>query len=191
MSTFHCWSGDFTPETWFYLSLQFGSYSLFSFKNNAFSVMCDVCRKRVKLVFWSTNTARYLYSFWVLFVLDWVKLNINSVYLSLSVCSWTSSSVTSRCILGLPGCQKGMIANVMCTIMFYTFLFSVNRDQFLCGNWKRTANTRTFHSSSGWNCFFPCRCDWCNEDWFQLRILIGRPLSPRVNLFSSGDWNNV
>ena len=190
MSTFHCWSGDFTLETRFYLSLQFGSYSLCSSENNAFSVMCDVCRKPVKRVFWAqiprdicTRFERYLYlteSSWILIL-----------YIYLLVSNPNPSSVTSRCILGLPGCQVGMIANVVCTIMFYTFLFSVNRNQFLRGNWKRTANTRTFHSSSGWNWFFPCWCDWCNEDWFQLRILIGRPLSPRVNLFSSGDWNNV
>ena len=40
--------------------------------NDAFSAMCDVCRKPV---FWSTDTVKYLYSFCVLFVLCWVKLN--------------------------------------------------------------------------------------------------------------------
>ena len=148
MSTFHCWSGDFTLETRFYLSLQFGSCSLCSSENNAFSVMCDVCRKPVKRVFWAqiprdicTRFEHYLYlteSSWILIL-----------YIYLLVSNPNPSSVTSRCILGLPGCQVGMIANVVCTIMFYTFLFSVNRNQFLWGNWKRTANTRTFHSSSG------------------------------------------
>ena len=68
MSTFHCWSGDFTRETRFYLSLQFGSYSLCLSENNAFSVMCDVCRKPVKRVFWAqiardicTRFERYLF----------------------------------------------------------------------------------------------------------------------------------
>ena len=123
MSTFHCWSGDFTLETRFYLSLQFGSCSLCSSENNAFSVMCDVCRKPVKRVFWAqiprdicTRFEHYLYlteSSWILIL-----------YIYLLVSNPNPSSVTSRCILGLPGCQVGMIANVVCTIMFYTFLFS-------------------------------------------------------------------
>ena len=37
--------------------------------NDAFSALYDVYREPVKPVFWSTNTVRYLYSFWVLFVL--------------------------------------------------------------------------------------------------------------------------
>ena len=49
--------------------------------NDAFSALPDVCRKLVKPVIWSTNTdQRYLYSFWVLFVLCWVKLNNNTCY---------------------------------------------------------------------------------------------------------------
>ena len=68
MSNFHCCSGDVSLETRFYLSLQFGSNSLFSLGNDAFSAMCEVCKKAVQPVSWGTNTVRWLYSFWVLFV---------------------------------------------------------------------------------------------------------------------------
>ena len=46
---------DVTLETRFYLSLQFGSFSVFfSSENGSFSGMCDVCRiKLVKPVFWA------------------------------------------------------------------------------------------------------------------------------------------
>ena len=43
-----------------FLSLQFVSYSLFSWENNAFSAMCDVCRKLVKPVFWNTYCEIFL-----------------------------------------------------------------------------------------------------------------------------------
>lgn len=56
MSNFHCCSGDVSLETRFYLSLQFGSNSLFSLGNDAFSAMCEVCRKGVQPVSWGTNT---------------------------------------------------------------------------------------------------------------------------------------
>ena len=44
-------------------------------------VTCDNCRLiPVKPALWSINALRYLYSFWVLFVFHWVKLNNNMVY---------------------------------------------------------------------------------------------------------------
>ena len=68
MSNFHCCSGDVSIETRFYVSFQFSSNSLFSSGNDAFSAMCEICRKAVQPVSWGTNTVRWLYSFWVLFV---------------------------------------------------------------------------------------------------------------------------
>ena len=50
----------------------------FPSENNAFSPMCDVCTKPV---FWGRNSVRYLYSFWVLFLLCWVKLDNDARYL--------------------------------------------------------------------------------------------------------------
>ena len=40
----------------------------FQSENNAFSAMYEVCTKSV---FWGRNSVRYLYSFWVLFLLYW------------------------------------------------------------------------------------------------------------------------
>ena len=40
----------------------------------------DVCEEPVKLVFWSTNTGRYLFSFWLLFALCWLELNNNKCF---------------------------------------------------------------------------------------------------------------
>ena len=55
MSNFHCCSGDVSLEARFYLSLQFGSNPLFCSGNDAFSAMCEVCRKAVQPVSWGTN----------------------------------------------------------------------------------------------------------------------------------------
>ena len=65
----HCW-GNFILKTRFYSTLQF--------RETIFSALCDVYKKPVKPFFWSTNTVRYLHSFWVLVVLYWVKLNNNN-----------------------------------------------------------------------------------------------------------------
>ena len=55
-------------------------FNLTTSENNAFSASCNICRKLVKPIIWSTNTMRYLYSFWVSLVVCWVKLNNNTCY---------------------------------------------------------------------------------------------------------------
>ena len=70
-------TGDFTLETQFYLSLQFGSYSIFV-RPKKMHLICYV-----RLLLWKQvkpDFLRYLYSFYVLFLHFWVKLN-NTVLL--------------------------------------------------------------------------------------------------------------
>ena len=71
MSTFHCCSGEFTLEARFYLSLQFGSFPLFSSENNG--IFCHVRHLWIKTG--QTTLLEYKYSeifvlvFGVIFIL--------------------------------------------------------------------------------------------------------------------------
>ena len=71
MVTFHCW-GNFILKTRFYSTLQYREMMHF--------LPCPTFVEN-----WSNRSSgvqiqRYLYSFWVLFVLCWVKLNNNTCY---------------------------------------------------------------------------------------------------------------
>ena len=84
--------------TLFYKKHSFIQFKLTISGNDPLSLTCEVCRKPVH---WSTNTVRYLYSFWALFVLYWMKLNDKVFYQpSLgSLCSYHIFSCPTRHIL--------------------------------------------------------------------------------------------
>ena len=79
-----------------FLGLQFSSYSLFSSENNAFSATCDVCRKLVKLVFWSKYNEIFVLVLSIICTLlsEVVSTKSNTIRYSVT---HDSSCVSSQC----------------------------------------------------------------------------------------------
>ena len=142
---------------WFYsrnlfiFKLKIWLLPFISFENDAFSAMSDInfVENRSNPVFWSTNTLRYLYSFWVLFVLYWLKLNNKYTLfggLAYNTCAYFPSPAGAR--KNTSNEQK----NCYFAIGFYFFGKSIQKhpDSVCENDVNNEQNVRGYYMSNHW-----------------------------------------